>query len=73
MSKQTIAMAEIKLTEEEITAAVKVLRSGLLRQGQECDAFEQEFAQKVGAKYAVASANGTAALHLAYMTFLQPG
>jgi len=73
MSKQTIAMAEIKLTEEEIAAAVKVLRSGLLRQGQECDAFEQEFAQKVGAKYAVASANGTAALHLAYMTFLQPG
>jgi perosamine synthetase len=61
------------LTEEEIAAAVKVLRSGLLRQGQECDAFEQEFAQKVGAKYAVASANGTAALHLAYMTFLQPG
>ena len=73
MSKQTIAMAEIKLTEEEIAAAVKVLRSGLLRQGQECDAFEQEFAQKVGAKYAVVSANGTAALHLAYMTFLQPG
>jgi perosamine synthetase len=73
MSKQTIAMAEIKLTEEEIAAAVKVLRSGLLRQGKECHAFEQEFAQKVGAKYAVASANGTAALHLAYMTFLQPG
>jgi perosamine synthetase len=73
MSKQTIAMAEIKLTEEEIAAAVKVLRSGLLRQGQECDAFEQEFAQKVGAKYSVTSANGTAALHLAYMTFLQPG
>jgi perosamine synthetase len=65
-------MAEIKLTEEEIAAAVKVLRSGLLRQGQECDAFEQEFAQKVGAKYAVTSANGTAALHLAYMAFLQP-
>ena len=66
-------MAEIKLTEEEIAAAVKVLRSGFLRQGQECDSFEQEFAQKVGAKYAVTSASGTAALHLAYMTFLQPG
>jgi perosamine synthetase len=73
MSKNTIAMAEIKLTEEEITAAVKILSSGLLRQGKECDAFEQEYAQKVGAKYAIASANGTAALHLAYMTFLQPG
>jgi len=73
MSESTIAMAEIKLTEEEITSAVRVLRSGALRQGKECEAFECEFAQKVGANYAVASANGTAALHLAFMAFLEPG
>lgn len=68
-----INMAEIKLTENEIEVAVKVLRSGALRQGKESDAFEQEFAEKVGAKYAVTSANGSAALHLAYMAFLAPG
>jgi perosamine synthetase len=68
-----IAIAEIKLTEQEIAAAVRVLRSGFLVQGKECEAFEQEFANKVGAQYAVTSANGTAALHLAYLTFLQPG
>jgi len=68
-----IGMAEIKLTEAEIAAAVNVLRSGALRQGKECDAFEKEFAEKVAAKYAVTSANGSAALHLAYMAFLQPG
>jgi perosamine synthetase len=68
-----IAIAEIKLTEQEIEAAVRVLRSGFLVQGKECEAFEQEFANKVGAQYAVTSANGTAALHLAYLTFLQPG
>ena len=73
MSKTTIAMAEIKLTEEEIASAVRVLRSGALRQGRECEAFEREFAQKVGAKYAVASSSGTAALHLAFMAFLRPG
>ena len=73
MTVRNIQMAEITLTEEEIASAVRVLRSGSLRQGKECDGFEQEFAQKVGAKYAVASANGTAALHLAYMTFLQSG
>jgi perosamine synthetase len=73
MSGNSIQMAEIKLTEEEIGAAVKILRSGQLRQGKECDAFEQEFAEKVGSKYAVSSANGTAALHLAFMAFLQPG
>lgn len=68
-----IQIAEIKLTEAEIEAAVAVLRSGALRQGKECEAFEREFAEQVGARNAVASANGSAALHLAYMTFLQPG
>lgn len=68
-----INIAEIKLTEAEIAAAVQVLRSGALRQGKECDAFEQEFAAKVGAQFAVTSANGSAALHLAYMAFLKPG
>lgn len=66
-------MAEIKLTEKEIDAAVRVLRSGALRQGKECDAFEKEFAEKVGAAFAVTSANGSAALHLPYMAFLKPG
>ena len=68
-----IGMAEIKLTEAEIEAAVRVLRSGALRQGKECSAFEEEFAARVGAKFAVTSANGSAALHLAYLAFLQPG
>ncbi len=68
-----LAIADTSLTEAEIQAAVNVLRSGALRQGGECDAFEAEFAARVGAPYAVSSASGTAALHLAYMTFLQPG
>ncbi len=67
-----INMAEIKLTDNEVDAAVRVLRSGALRQGKECSGFEAEFAEKVGAKYAVTSANGSAALHLAYMAFLTP-
>ncbi len=71
--KKSIAVAEIKLTESEIKAAVQVLRSGELRQGKQCDAFEREFAAKVGAKHAVTSANGSAALHLAYMAILQSG
>ena len=73
MIKKNIGMAEIKLTESEIEAAVQVLKSGSLRQGPQCDAFEKEFAEKTGAKYAVTNSNGSAALHLAYMTFLEPG
>ena len=69
---KNISMAEIKLKENEIEAAVNVLRSGALRQGKVCEAFETDFAHKTGAKHAVTNANGSAALHLAYMTFLEP-
>jgi perosamine synthetase len=68
-----IGMASIKLSEKEIDAAIKVLKSGALRQGKECEAFENEFSQKTGAASAVTNANGSAALHLAYMAFLNPG
>lgn len=68
-----ISIGEVRLSENEIGAAVRVLRSGALRQGKECDAFEEEFAKKVGAKYAITSSSGSSALHLAYMSFLEPG
>ncbi|HOI94712.1 MAG TPA: DegT/DnrJ/EryC1/StrS family aminotransferase [Syntrophobacter fumaroxidans] len=68
-----IYMADTRLTEEEISAAVEVLASGELRQGPHVEAFEKSFAGFTGGKFAVASNSGTAALHLAYLTFLQPG
>ncbi|MGC9195052.1 MAG: DegT/DnrJ/EryC1/StrS family aminotransferase [Syntrophobacteraceae bacterium] len=68
-----IEISKVKLTEEEIEAAVDVLRSGSLRQNGQCEAFEREFASVVGARYAVTCANGSASLHLAYMSFLKPG
>lgn len=70
---KNIQIADTSLTENEINAAMRVLRSGRLRQDAESDAFEKEFAGKTGAKHAVTSANGSTALHLAYMTFLKPG
>lgn len=73
MSEKPITIADTRLTENEIEAAVQVLRSGMLRQGRECEAFEAAFAARVGARFAVTCANGTAALHLAYLTFLNPG
>jgi dTDP-4-amino-4,6-dideoxygalactose transaminase len=53
------------LGEAEVEAAVEVLRSGWLTTGSQCVAFEAEFAEYVGAKYAVAMNSATAALHLA--------
>lgn len=70
---EDIQMACIKLDESEVEAATNVLRSGALRQGKECEAFEEEFCNYSGAMYGVTNSNGSAALHLAYMTFLEPG
>ncbi|KYG82848.1 UDP-4-amino-4,6-dideoxy-N-acetyl-beta-L-altrosamine transaminase [Roseivirga echinicomitans] len=52
------------ITDEDIQAVVDVLQSDYLTQGPEIFKFEKAFADYVGSKYAVAVANGTAALHL---------
>lgn len=52
------------ITDDDIKAVVDVLKSDFLTQGPVIANFEKAFAEYVGAKYAVAVANGTAALHL---------
>lgn len=52
------------ITEDDIQAVVDTLKSDYLTQGPRIAEFEQAFADYVGAKYAVAVSNGTAALHL---------
>ncbi len=52
------------ITEEDIKAVIDTLKSDYLTQGPKIAEFETEFAKYVGSKYAVAVANGTAALHL---------
>lgn len=51
--------------EEDIQAVVDILRSDYLTTGPTVTKFEQAVAEYVGAKYAVAVSNGTAALHIA--------
>ncbi|MCX7970257.1 MAG: UDP-4-amino-4,6-dideoxy-N-acetyl-beta-L-altrosamine transaminase [Negativicutes bacterium] len=50
---------------EDIAAVTEVLASDYLTQGPAVERFEQAVSQRVGAKYAVATCNATAALHLA--------
>jgi dTDP-4-amino-4,6-dideoxygalactose transaminase len=52
------------ITQDDINAVTIALKSDYLTQGPLIAKFEQEFADYVGAKYAVAVSNGTAALHL---------
>lgn len=53
------------IDEEDIQAVVEVLRSDYLTTGPKVAEFEHAVADYVGAKYAVAVSNGTAALHIA--------
>jgi perosamine synthetase len=62
------------LDEEDISAVVEVLRSDWLTTGPKVTEFEQVFAERVGAREAVAVSNGTAALHAAmYALDIRPG
>ncbi len=62
------------ITDEDIAAVVNVLKGDYLTQGPIISTFERAFAEYVGAQYAVAVSNGTAALHLCAMAMdLKPG
>ncbi len=62
------------LTSEDVQAVVDVLGSDHLTQGPRVREFEERFAEKIGAKHAVAVANGTAALHLGALALgVKPG
>jgi len=54
-----------QIDEEEVASVIKVLRSEYLTTGPMIEAFEQAFANYVGAEFAVAVSSGTAALHAA--------
>lgn len=53
-----------EILQEDIDAVISTLTSDYLTQGPKVKEFEESFANYVGAKYAVAVTNGTAALHL---------
>lgn len=63
-SDNHIPYGKQNVTEEDIQSVVDVLKSDFLTQGPCVAQFEKKFAQYIGAKYAVAVSNGTAALHL---------
>lgn len=56
------------ISDDDIEAVTRVLRSDYLTQGPEVGSFEELFASYCGAKYAVAVSSCTAALHIAYLS-----
>lgn len=62
------------ISEADIQAVITTMQGDFLTQGPKIKEFEDAFAAYVGAEYAVAVANGTAALHLCTLALgVQPG
>src|SRR6202046_4498593 len=59
-----IPLSSPDIGEAEVDAVTRALRSGNLSLGPRVSEFEEEFADYMGTRYAVATNSGTSALHL---------
>ncbi len=64
VNQHSIPYGRQEITPADIAAVTATLQSDFLTQGPKIGEFEAAFASYIGAKYAVAVTNGTAALHL---------
>lgn len=62
-----IPISKPQLGEAEKRAVERVIDSGILAQGPRVAEFEHAFAEYIGVKHAVATSNGTTALHVALL------
>ncbi|WP_454021056.1 DegT/DnrJ/EryC1/StrS family aminotransferase [Azospirillum sp. Marseille-Q6669] len=67
MTDQTIAFGQPMLDKREIDAVVRVLAGTTLVHGPVTHAFEERFAERIGARHAVAVSSCTAGLHLSLL------
>ncbi|RMO84341.1 UDP-4-amino-4-deoxy-L-arabinose--oxoglutarate aminotransferase [Pseudomonas syringae pv. philadelphi] len=67
MSEVFLAFSRPSMGDEEIAAVTRVLRSGWITTGPECQKLEEQFAERVGARHAVALSSATGAMHVALL------
>jgi dTDP-4-amino-4,6-dideoxygalactose transaminase len=67
VSAPGIPLFDLRMEDSDLAAVEAVLRSGALSAGPRVEAFERAFAEHLGSKHALAIANCSAALHLAYL------
>ncbi|MHB1537097.1 MAG: DegT/DnrJ/EryC1/StrS family aminotransferase [Solirubrobacteraceae bacterium] len=66
-SSPALPLFDLRLEPQDLDAVAQTLRSGWLTLGPRTLAFEQAFAERLGARHAIAVSSCTAALHLAYL------
>jgi dTDP-4-amino-4,6-dideoxygalactose transaminase len=62
-----LPLFDLQLQPQDFEAVAETLRSGWLTMGPRTAAFEEVFAEHLGARHAIAVSSCTAALHLAYL------
>ena len=67
MADPSIPLFDLRMEDADLAAVEEVLRDGRLTAGRHVERFEQAFAEHLGARHALAIANCSAALHLAYL------
>lgn len=65
MSEPDIPVFDVRVEPEDLEAVERTLRSGWLSAGPQTEAFEEEFAERLGCRHVIAVSNCTAALHIA--------
>ena len=74
MNYKKIPYAQPYITNEDVEAVTLAVKEKRLSQGVYVERFEKEFANHLGCKQAIATTNGTAALHLAVASLgIKPG
>ena len=72
--EECLPYAQPSLTHRELEEVLEAVRSLWWSRGEKCQRFEEEFAQKVGARYAVSMNSCTAALEVALCAYgVSPG
>ena len=65
MTLKFLGYGRQSIDQSDVDSVVEILRSDFLTQGPAVERFEAALAERVGARHAVAVANGTAGLHIA--------
>jgi len=74
MTQPFLPFSRPDIGDEEIAAVSRVLRSGWITTGPECQKLEQHFAERTGARHAVALSSATGAMHVTLLALgIGPG